>query len=123
MSASKNPTYLRMVAELKKARAQAAGQCDGCGEQLEDAYCTKCYVAKGSVQKLRAIARRLVELQLVHEHCGVDGQVLIGAWHDLQRAVGMEPACRVCGCTEEKACPGGCSWAGVGICSVCEVKS
>ncbi len=28
--------------------------------------------------------------------------------------------CRVCGCTEERACVGGCSWAEVDLCSTCE---
>ncbi len=27
--------------------------------------------------------------------------------------------CRGCGCTEEVACPGGCSWALPGVCSTC----
>lgn len=27
--------------------------------------------------------------------------------------------CRVCGCTEERACPGGCAWAETGLCSQC----
>jgi hypothetical protein len=30
-----------------------------------------------------------------------------------------EIACRVCGCTEDNACPGGCSWAGPELCSRC----
>jgi len=25
--------------------------------------------------------------------------------------------CVICGCTQERACEGGCSWAGVGFCS------
>jgi len=28
-------------------------------------------------------------------------------------------ACRVCGCTEERACPGGCCWVEVDLCSAC----
>jgi hypothetical protein len=28
-------------------------------------------------------------------------------------------ACRVCGCTDAQACPGGCSWAGADLCSAC----
>lgn len=30
-----------------------------------------------------------------------------------------ERRCRVCGCTEQQACPGGCSWAGADLCSSC----
>ena len=27
--------------------------------------------------------------------------------------------CRVCGCTDRRACPGGCSWVEADLCSVC----
>lgn len=30
--------------------------------------------------------------------------------------------CRVCGCTDDAACPGGCSWAEPGLCSNCVDK-
>lgn len=30
-----------------------------------------------------------------------------------------EPACRVCGCTESRACPGGCWWVEEDLCSTC----
>lgn len=32
--------------------------------------------------------------------------------------------CRVCGCTEEEACPGGCIWANSAatLCSQCAVR-
>lgn len=40
----------------------------------------------------------------------------------LQKAFAL--ACRVCGCTENNACPGGCSWVGPDLCSSCvEIKS
>lgn len=48
----------------------------------------------------------------------------------LGKSIGAEPvSCVGCGCTEENACPGGCSWvavdyeSGVGICSRCAAKS
>lgn len=28
-------------------------------------------------------------------------------------------ACRVCGCTDDRACPGGCSWVDDDLCSAC----
>lgn len=31
----------------------------------------------------------------------------------------FEPTCRFCGCTESRACPGGCSWHKPGYCSSC----
>jgi len=30
-----------------------------------------------------------------------------------------EGTCRVCGCTNERACPGGCVWAEPNLCSRC----
>jgi len=30
-----------------------------------------------------------------------------------------ERTCRICGCTDSKACEGGCSWATPGICTKC----
>lgn len=27
--------------------------------------------------------------------------------------------CRVCGCTDARACPGGCSWVELDLCSAC----
>jgi hypothetical protein len=34
-------------------------------------------------------------------------------------AAGVEDACRVCGCSETRACPGGCIWAEADLCSRC----
>lgn len=33
--------------------------------------------------------------------------------------VGASPVCRECGCTNEEACPGGCSWIEPDLCSAC----
>lgn len=30
--------------------------------------------------------------------------------------------CRDCGCTEDRACEGGCWWVEVDLCSSCEIK-
>ncbi len=32
-------------------------------------------------------------------------------------------SCKVCGCTEERACPGGCCWIGPRLCSACSPAS
>jgi hypothetical protein len=32
------------------------------------------------------------------------------------------PTCRVCGCTDKKACPGGCFWIEPDLCSACAKK-
>lgn len=35
--------------------------------------------------------------------------------------IGLEDgACRVCGCTDSAACPGGCWWVEEDLCSACE---
>jgi hypothetical protein len=41
--------------------------------------------------------------------------------HDI--TVAREVACRGCGCTDERACPGGCEWVpgGADLCSRCEL--
>jgi hypothetical protein len=36
--------------------------------------------------------------------------------------LGVKRACRVCGCTENHACPGGCYWVDVDLCSACREK-
>lgn len=32
---------------------------------------------------------------------------------------GRQRVCRGCGCTDARACPGGCYWAAPGLCSRC----
>lgn len=34
-------------------------------------------------------------------------------------ALTVVAACRVCGCTDDRACPGGCAWVEPDLCSVC----
>jgi hypothetical protein len=34
----------------------------------------------------------------------------------------LEQTCRVCGCTEANACPGGCWWVADDLCSRCDRK-
>ena len=37
----------------------------------------------------------------------------------LQLTGAEEEACRVCGCTDDHACEGGCHWIAAGLCSAC----
>jgi hypothetical protein len=37
-------------------------------------------------------------------------------------AASEEEVCRVCGCSDTKSCPGGCTWAEPGLCSSCSEK-
>lgn len=42
------------------------------------------------------------------------------SWQDyILNRVRTEPVCRVCGCTEDNACPGGCYWVEPDLCSAC----
>ena len=36
-------------------------------------------------------------------------------------SVDTERRCRVCGCTETRACSGGCHWVAADLCSACDV--
>lgn len=49
-----------------------------------------------------------------------------GQWECWQRyfreRVESEQVCRVCGCTQDNACPGGCSWVEEDLCSCCTPK-
>lgn len=38
------------------------------------------------------------------------------AWHDQLQT---RQRCRVCGCTDQRACPGGCWWVEPDLCSTC----
>jgi hypothetical protein len=46
-------------------------------------------------------------------------EVALGAMAMSQPAIRAGQACRVCGCTNERACPGGCSWIAIDLCSQC----
>lgn len=72
------------------------------------------------LRRLRRLIRKRVEHQLVEEYCGLDRTKSIARWHELMKAIGMKPRCRRCGCTEARACPGGCAWIEVGLCSACD---
>lgn len=37
----------------------------------------------------------------------------------MTRLVYMPGVCRECGCTNERPCPGGCSWIEPDLCSAC----
>ncbi|MEL7656176.1 MAG: hypothetical protein AAGU75_09745 [Bacillota bacterium] len=42
------------------------------------------------------------------------------SWQDyILERVQTEPVCRICGCTEDNACSGGCYWAEPDLCSTC----
>lgn len=38
-------------------------------------------------------------------------------------AAALPKACRVCGCTTERSCEGGCNWIAPGLCSSCAART
>lgn len=73
---------------------------------------------------LRALAEHLPWLELLeqlgYEASTWEGERIAQARAGEQDADVGEPAsCRVCGCTDEEACAGGCSWAEPDLCSAC----
>lgn len=48
--------------------------------------------------------------------------IAAGVW-DPAAMVPVPRACRVCGCTDDRACEGGCWWVEVGLCSACEAQT
>lgn len=54
---------------------------------------------------------------------GLGGMALVAAlliWQTvLDRRRDKTRSCRVCGCTDDRACPGGCLWADEDLCSAC----
>lgn len=78
--------------------------------------------APAKLRKLRHAAVHLVELAMVREHVGVDLGVWNQAVRDLLRALGRVPRCRRCGCTDKRACAGGCYWVEAALCSKCDGK-
>jgi hypothetical protein len=44
-----------------------------------------------------------------------------GGWlHDLTIPTPLVRTCRECGCTDDRACVGGCSWIEADLCSACD---
>lgn len=43
------------------------------------------------------------------------GRLAFDAWAEADQS-----ACMVCGCTEDDACEGGCSWVATFLCSACD---
>ena len=44
---------------------------------------------------------------------------IIGHMPALEKALDAQRRCRVCGCTDDNACPGGCYWMEDDLCSEC----
>lgn len=58
---------------------------------------------------------------------GEPADILLPAYKDaviknLRRLAFQKRACRVCGCTDDHACEGGCCWVDKDLCSTCADK-
>ena len=48
--------------------------------------------------------------------------VLMQLMIDAKTSGALGQTCRVCGCTNDRACPGGCRWVEFDLCSACDRK-
>lgn len=51
------------------------------------------------------------------------GDLVALPWAVGQRITARVRACRVCGCTDERACSDGCEWVEIDLCSACEEQA
>ncbi len=65
------------------------------------------------IQKAFALACRILSEATGDYDRGMDVRATILG------AVDTEQVCRVCGCTRDNACPGGCYWVEEDLCSAC----
>lgn len=70
-----------------------------------------------SWNRAREAARRLADRSRAALMAGMDGQHAGPAFERL--LIELPQMCRVCGCTDEHACDGGCGWAADGLCTSC----
>lgn len=70
---------------------------------------------KTEIRWLRAAIRQLLTVQ----DLSPAAPRRIQAVQIAQLLIGRRPRCRVCGCTEGRACAGGCSWVEADLCSGC----
>jgi hypothetical protein len=73
--------------------------------------------------KARDAAMRLADRAHKALNAGPTGADVAKVWDEIPKPLHLaratEPACRVCGCTEYQACPGGCAWAEGDLCTAC----
>lgn len=93
----------------------------GLGEGLQSTglgtwICAACVAFTSQVHKDRAAQR-----ERAFPDPGAMGIRGDGATFEIPAEVGPPRTCRVCGCTDNRACEGGCSWVGDTLCSKCQV--
>ncbi len=77
-----------------------------------------------SITSRKTVLRRAGELCRAaepHGHFGSGGTCVRHLAEAQRQLAGPDGVCRVCGCTDEAACAGGCSWAEPGLCSQCDL--
>lgn len=83
-------------------------------DDADDAGEVKLAVVAGALDREPNFATRLCVLGMFFDDERAPG----AARKDARESV-CGGACRVCGCTEERACEGGCSWVEPDLCSAC----
>ena len=69
--------------------------------------------------ELEKAAQAALKLIQDNDHIGVDVSRQIRVVLRLAKALRVDLKCQECGCTQSKACPGGCSWVSAAHCSSC----
>ena len=89
-----------------------------------DDLCTQ--VVPGETPLAVASALTPLKRQQLVEYMDADRGVVVGPSLDAEDAARQHyaqlrgcRACRVCGCSDDWACPGGCAWAGPDLCTHC----
>lgn len=114
--------YLRLaVWALREAeKAQTGGETTQKQvDELQKAFALACrFLGDQGVCPAEDADANFPECDAEQGECGDTG--LWSCWQKYFRErVASEPVCRVCGCTEDNACPGGCSWVEENLCSRC----
>ncbi len=85
-------------------------------------------IMAGPLRKLATDFVRTAEEQLVA--CGLFSQSAVDSLHVKSRVMAAKniflgidsPVCKICGCTDDHACEGGCFWIAPNLCSACAVN-
>lgn len=125
---SRTEEILRLAIEMADEMARSDIECacakvvSGTGTKTGHSGAEWYEMESARSEDVDAVARAFRYLEL-------RGPVAIGyrvihnpAFPSLIRFEDVERACRACGCTDHRACEGGCSWVAADLCSACQEK-
>ncbi len=98
--------------------------CDGCRYETSDGNCTfKPHAARVSLGAMCKAWRTLQGLRLTKAEVEAEIERHETAQQECIDALDGVRKCRVCGCTDDHACPSGCWWVEANLCSACADKA